>query len=329
MIIKTQISINDLLRVYTVMLKIRLFEERIIELYPEQEMKTPVHLYIGEEAIAAGVIHYLKKEDYLFTNHRCHGHCIAKGMSLSSIMAELYGKETGCCKGKGGSMHLSDPAYGIFATSAIVGGDIPLAVGAALSLKFQKSKNIAVTFFGDGAVDQGVFYESLNFAALKKLAVLFVCENNFYATNSPQRVRQSKDNIFQKGEIFGIKGFRCDGNNALEIMGIAGDLIKKIREEGGPFLLECRTYRWKGHVGPDCDFEKGCRPKGELEHWIKKCPVQKLEEYLLETGRLNKEKIKNLRLQITKEIREAENFAQKSSFPERKELYKDVYREKI
>lgn len=307
------------------MLKIRLFEERIVQLYPQQEIRTPVHLYIGQEAIAAGVCFYLEREDYCFTNHRSHGHCIAKGITLPSIMAELYGKKTGCCKGKGGSMHLADIDQGILATSAIVGGGIPLAVGAALSLKFKKSKNIAVTFFGDGAVDQGVFYESMNFAALKKLPVLFVCENNFYATNSPLKARQSQDNIFQKGEVFGIKGFRCDGNNALEILKISGELIQKIRRGSGPFLLECRTYRWKGHVGPDGDIEKGCRPKSELNFWVKKCPIKKLQDYLLHKGVLSEEKIKKIRDQIQKEIAIAYDFARKSPLPNIKEVYTDVY----
>ncbi len=177
--IETQSKTSDLIKVYCQMQKIRLFEEKIVQLYPQQQMRTPVHLCIGQEAIAAGVCQFLKKEDFCFSNHRCHGHYIAKGMSLSSIMAELYGKSTGCCAGKGGSMHLVDPENGILATTAIVGGGIPLAVGAALSLKMKKRKNIVAVFFGDGAVDQGVFYESLNFAALKKLPVLFVCENNF------------------------------------------------------------------------------------------------------------------------------------------------------
>ncbi len=325
---KKQIKNSDLLKIYSMMQKIRLFEERIIRLYPEQEIKTPVHLYIGQEAIAAGVSYCLKKEDYVFTNHRCHGHCIAKGVKLSFIMAELYGKRTGCCKGKGGSMHLSSPSEGILATSAIVGGGIALAVGAALSLKFKKSKNIAVVFFGDGAVDEGIFYESLNFAALKKLPVLFVCENNFYATNSPLKDRQPLDNIFKKGEVFGISGVRCNGNNAIEILDAARRLIEKIRKGSGPFLLECRTYRWKSHVGPDCDFETGCRRKDELDFWLKKCPIKKLGKHLLKKRILTKGKIGRICAQLQKEISLAENFAKSSLPPDKKEVLKDVYREK-
>ena len=321
-----QIRNRDLIQIYTMMQKIRLFEEQLVYAYPEQEIRTPVHLYIGQEAIAAGICQNLLKEDYVFTNHRCHGHCLAKGISMSSILAELYGKQTGCCKGKGGSMHLSDPDKGILATSAIVSGNIPLAVGAALSLKFRNSKNISVVFFGDGATDQGVFYESLNFAALKKLPVLFVCENNFYATNSAQKARQPLDNIFKRSEIFGIKGFRCDGNDAIRVFNISKRLIQRLRgSHSGPYLLECRTYRWKGHVGPDCDFEKGCRPQRELDFWINKCPIKRLQDHLLKEGLLTKGKIEKILQQIKEEITKAELFAKMSRFPVARELHEDIY----
>ena len=322
---KNTLENTNLLEIYAMMLKIRLFEERIVQLYPDQEMRTPVHLCIGQEAIAAAVCQNLKREDYLFTTHRCHGHCIAKGLSLTSIMAELYGKKAGCCHGKGGSMHLADPDCGILATSAIVGGSIPLAVGAALSLKLKKSKNISVAFFGDGAVDEGTFFESMNFAALKKLPVLFVCENNFYATNSPQKARQPLDNIFKRGEIFGIRGFRCDGNDALKVFKISSQLIGKIRRGAGPFLLECRTYRWKGHVGPDCDVQKGCRPEVEYKAWMKKCPLQRFQKFLLKKKILTEEIIKNLRKNFQEEIMAAETFAKNSPFPEKEEVHQNVY----
>ncbi len=316
---------RDLIRIYEMMLKIRLFEERVISLYPKEEMKTPVHLCVGQEAIAAGVCRNLTDKDYVFTNHRCHGHCLAKGMSMSSIMAELYGKRAGCCKGKSGSMHLSDPDKGILATSAIVAGNIPIAVGAALSLKLRRRGGIAAVFFGDGAADEGAFYESLNFASLKKLPVLFICENNFYATNSRQETRQPLDNIFKRGGIFGIKGFRCDGNDAVKVFDLSRGLVEKIRKGSGPYLMECRTYRWKGHVGPDCDFEKGCRPKYEHDAWVKRCPVRKLEGILLKKGALTGKGIENMRRRITREITKAEKFAKKSRFPASSELYDDVY----
>jgi pyruvate dehydrogenase E1 component alpha subunit len=318
-------KIKDLVSVYAMMLKIRLFEERIVEAYPAQEMKTPVHLYIGQEAIAAGVCHHLSKTDLLFTTHRCHGHALAKGVEMLSMMAEFYGKKTGCCSGKGGSMHISDPERGIMATSAIVGGGIAMAVGAGLTLSLKGSRAIAVVFFGDGATDEGIFYESLNFAALKKLPVLFVCENNFYATNSPQSARQPLDNIYRRGEIFGIKGFRCNGNDARQVLKISARLITKMRAGSGPLLLECRTYRWKGHVGPDCDFEKGCRPRYELDTWQKKCPVRFLESYLLKKKALNKEEIDVLRGRLRSEIIEAEKIAKEMPYPEKEEAGSGVY----
>ncbi len=314
-----------LLDLYAMMLKIRLFEERIVGLYPKQEMRTPVHLYIGEEAIAAGVCKCLKNDDLIFTTHRCHGHCIAKGMALSVIMAELYGKKTGCCRGKGGSMHLADPNHGILATSAIVGGGIPIAVGSALSFKYRKKKNVVVSFFGDGAVDEGIFYESLNFAALKKLPILFVCENNFYATNSPLRARQPLDNIFEKGRVFGIAGYRCDGNDAIKVMSITSRLIGGIRKGSGPYLLECRTYRWKGHVGPDCDIENGCRPQYEMEKWMRRCPIRKLERLLVKSGPLDSGKIAKIRDGIEKEIDSAYAYAKSSPPPGPGDVYEDVY----
>ncbi len=316
---------RDLVDVYTMMLKIRLFEERIVEVYPAQEMKTPVHLCIGQEAIAAGVCHYLFKEDFVFTNHRCHGHALAKGVEMLPIMAELYGKKAGCCGGKGGSMHLSDPERGIMATSAIVGGGIALAVGAGLTLSLKDSRGIAVAFFGDGATDEGIFYESLNFAALKKLPVLFVCENNFYATNSPLSARQPLDNIYRKGEVFGIKGFRCNGNDARQVLKISGSLIAKIRGGSGAFLLECRTYRWKGHVGPDCDVENGCRPRYELNAWQKKCPLRILESHLLKKKILSKREAGVLRDRLRNEILEAEKTAKEMPYPGKEEAGCGVY----
>lgn len=317
---------KDLISIYSTMLEIRLFEERLVALYPVQDMKTPIHLCIGQEAIAAGVCHHLKKEDLIFTTHRCHGHVIAKGMPFGPMMAELYGRSAGCSSGKGGSMHLVDPERGILATSAIVGGGIALAVGASLSLKLRRERTaIVVSFFGDGATDEGVFYESLNFAALKKLPILFICENNFYATNSPLLARQPLDNIFRRPGIFGIKGFRADGNDAAQVASLAGRLVQKVRQGGGPVLLECRTYRWKGHVGPDCDVEKGCRPRYELDTWMKKCPVRALERYLLKKRALTKQGIDSLRAKILAEISAAEKAAKDSSEPSAGDVATNVY----
>lgn len=310
------------------MLQIRRFEEKIIELYPAEEIKTPVHLYIGQEAIAAGVCANLKYDDYIFSTHRNHGHYIAKGADIKLLMAELYGKVTGCSKGKGGSMHPVAPEYGILGISAIVGANIALAVGAALASKMKKDKCVSVTFFGDGAVDEGAFHESLNFAALKKLPVVFVCENNFYATNSHQSVRHALDNIPKKAEIYGIAGLQIDGNDVLGIYSLARESIEKARAGLGPTLIECRTYRWKGHVGPDCDYEKGCRPKRELEEWMEKCPIETYKKYLINEKAIVAAEVQGMLQKIDMEIAGALKFAHESSFPEEDELFGDVYYEK-
>lgn len=310
---------------YITMLRIRRFEEKLIELYPEQEIKTPVHLYIGEEAIATGVCANLKKEDYIFSTHRCHGHYIAKGGDLKALMAELYGKRTGCSKGKGGSMHLVAPEVGILGTSSIVGGITPLAVGAALASTMQENGRVAVAFLGDGGVDEGSFHESLNFASLKKLPALFICENNFYATNSPQRARQSADNIAEKAESYTMPGVRVDGNDVKAVFKAARDAIERARKGEGPTLIECRTYRWMAHVGPNYDFESGARSKEELDEWMKKCPIRRYEEFLLSQNIISTSEITQITQHVDKEIEEAVIFGKDSPFPDETELLDDLF----
>ncbi len=312
-------------QLFYTMLKIRRFEEKVTELYPSQDMKTPVHLYIGQEAIAAGVCALLCKEDIIFSTHRNHGHYIAKGASIRFLMAELYGKSSGCSSGKGGSMHLVSPEVGILGTSAIVGSGIALATGAALAIKMNGQKKIAVAFFGDGAVDEGTFHESMNFASLKKLPVVFVCENNFYATNSHIAVRQPHDDIARRAQGYDIPGIQVDGNDVLGIYKSAKKAIERIRAGKGPTLIECRTYRWKGHVGPECDYEKGCRPEKELYDWMKRCPLESYKKYLFKNKIINQSGIEEMVKAVDCEIEDAVRFAQKSPFPAKEELYDDVY----
>lgn len=314
-----------LLKLYTEMLKVRLFEEKIIELYPEQEMKCPVHLCIGQEAISSGVCLNLEKKDYVFSNHRGHGHCLAKGAPMKPLMAELYGRTTGCGRGKGGSMHLIDIEHGILGTSAIVGGGIPMGVGAALASAMRGEERVSVIFFGDGAYDEGVFYESFNFAALKKLPVVFVCENNFYATNSHQSARQPSCRISDAASAFDAHGVCIDGNDVLEVYKAAQDSISKARKGGGPSLIEAKTYRWKGHVGPEPDYEKGCRPKEELDYWIDLCPVKRFHEFITKKSFFTEEELNGVKRTLKAEIDEAVEFAKNSPLPDPSELLNDVY----
>jgi pyruvate dehydrogenase E1 component alpha subunit len=288
-------------------------------------MKCPVHLCIGQEAIASGVAINLNKNDYLFSNHRGHGHYLAKGGAMRPLMAEFYGRTTGCSKGKGGSMHIVDVEAGILGTSAIVGGGIPMGVGAALASSMRGDGRVTAVFFGDGAYDEGVFYESFNFAALKNLPVVFVCENNLYATNSHQSARQPVCKIADSAKTFGAPGICVDGNDALAVYGAALEAVERARSGGGPTLIEALTYRWKGHVGPETDFEKGCRPEEELNQWLKRCPVKNFKKNLMESGLLTEAAEKNITDKILAEIDDAVSFALESPLPEKAALYEDLY----
>lgn len=318
-------TLKELLRI---MVLIRRFEEKIIEVYGLQDMKSPVHLCIGEEAIAAGVCAHLRPEDYLFSTHRSHGHCLAKGVDPKVLYAEFYGRVGGCCRGKGGSMHPAWPELGILGTSAIVGGGIALAVGTALASQMRGDGRVSVTFFGDGGADEGTFHEGLNFAALKKLPVIFVCENNFYATNSPLAARQPHPDIYKRAAGYNIPAAALDGNDAVTIYLAAEYAVARARQGGGPTLLECKTYRWQGHVGPDCDHEKGCRPKEDLLAWMEKCPVELLKENLLRTGVIEPGWYDKLVRDTDRELDAALKFAKESPFPQKEELYQHVYCEK-
>lgn len=268
-------DVAELERIYERLFFLRRFEEKIVALYPEQEMKTPVHLGIGQEAVSVGFLWDAKSGDVVYSNHRSHLHYLAKGGDPYALAAELYGRDAGCCKGRGGSMHLADPECGLLGASAIVAGGIPIAVGAALGFRLRDLPFVSIVFFGDGAFDEGVVYESMSFAALRKLPVIFVVENNGYATASPQRARQPLDNIHQRGEIFGIPGYRVDGNDVASVRKIALVCMNAARGKNGPSLVECRTYRWKGHVGIDEDT--GYRSAEEIAAEKERCPLKIME----------------------------------------------------
>ncbi len=320
----TDIPKQTMLLLYESMLKIRMAEEKIVDLYPQQEMRCPTHLSIGQEAAAAGVCAALKPDDLVLSTHRCHGHYLAKGGGLEGFFAELYGKVTGCSKGKGGSMHLVAVEHGFLGASAIVGGTIPMGVGLAWGLKLEGTDRVAAAFFGDGATEEGVFHESLNFAALKKLPILFVCENNFYATQSPLSARQPLDNIERQGEVHGVRGERLDGTDVVAVYRAAQKAVVECRQGRGPVLLEIRAYRWKEHVGPNYDHSWGYRTKKELDEWMEKCPLKIYEERLLLEGAATRGQLEELKQSIKQKIDAAICLAKEAPFPSAGELYKDV-----
>lgn len=307
------------------MLRIRLVEEKIVELYPEQEMRCPTHLSIGEEATAVGVCENLKEYDFVFSNHRSHAHYLAKGGSLKALFAELYGKTTGCSKGRGGSMHLIDLSVNFLGATPILGGTIPIAVGAALSSKMQNKNNITIVFFGDAAVEEGIFHESLNFASLKKLPVLFVCENNLYSVQTPLADRQPKREIYLVGKAHAIESHQEDGNDVIKVYERTEESIEKIKASEGPVFLEFLTYRWREHCGPNYDFNLGYRTEAEFLRWKNRCPLEWLKKRMLNDKIISNGQIDKMVGEIENEIEEAVSFAKASPFSDKNALYQHVY----
>lgn len=320
MLDKKDKSLNE--RLYYSLYRIRRVEEEIADIYPTDKIKSPVHLSIGQEAISVAVCDALNRDDIVFGTYRGHALYLAKGGDLKGMIAELYGKIDGCAKGKGGSMHLVDIDNGIMGTSAIVATTIPDAVGYAYALKYQRKDSIVVSFFGDGAVEEGVFYESINFAALKHLPIIFICENNSYAIHTHQLKRQSVANICERVVSFGIKAERINDNDVLSLRERISSNIESLRNgETGPLFFECMTYRWREHVGPNEDFSLGYRTREEAESWIQNDQVERIGK-MLETEQQTK-----IEKEVEEEIREAFAFAEKSPFPEASELYTDVFKE--
>jgi TPP-dependent pyruvate/acetoin dehydrogenase alpha subunit len=307
----------DVAALYRQLYRIRRVEEEIARIYPTDAIKSPVHLSIGQEAISVGVCDALHAGDVVFGTYRSHALYLAKGGDLKRMIAELFGKATGCSHGKGGSMHLIDVAHGVMGASAVVGTTIPLAVGYAYALRLKEQSAIVATFFGDGAVEEGVFHESLNFAALKQLPVLFVCENNQYAIHSPLRARQPHTGIASRAGSYGVPAVRIDDGDVIAIAEAAGAACAAIRSGGGPQFLECLTYRWKQHVGPDDDFAAGYRLREEADRWF-------ASDWTRTIGaRLDAATRDGIAVEIEAEIRDAFAFADSSPFPDPGELYTD------
>ena len=303
-------------------------EERIAKLYSEQEMRCPVHLSIGQEAVAVGVCEHLQKKDIVMSAHRAHAHYLAKGGDLKVMLAELYGKSTGCAKGKGGSMHLIDLESGFFGSVPIVGSTIPIAVGVAWAFKLKKSSNIVTVFLGDGATEEGVFFESLDFASLKNVPILFVCENNFYSVYSNLKVRQAPQRkISVLAESHGIKTFTGDGNDVQQVSEITQESIRHIKDNNAPAFLEFETFRWLEHCGPNLDDELGYREQGELKKWMKRCPIEAYKNTIIKKSIVTESEIAKMIEKINSEINDAFNFAKESVFPELDLLSKHIYKD--
>jgi len=323
-------SKDFLLELYRTMLRIRLCEESLVEPILNGEIKCPVHLYTGEEAIATGVCAALSEYDYVFGNHRSHGHYLAKGGDLKALVAEMFGKETGCARGRGGSMHVIDPENGMIGSAPIVAGTISLALGAALASKIRKKNQVSVSFFGDGATGEGVLYECLNFASLNGLPILFVCENNFYATHMPILECRISDVIFEIGNPCNISSFKVDGNNVLEVYEVAKKAVEKCRKLDGPVFMECVTYRLRGHVGPDDNIQgthTDIRSEEELREWGKRDPIINFRQLILNQDQTTESELNQIKSDIEKEIEEAYTFTHESPYPHPSELTKYVYKQ--
>ena len=315
---------------YRTMLRIRFVEESFVEPIIKGEIKTPCHLYSGEEAIATGICAVLTKNDCIFGNHRSHGHYLARGGSMKTMIAEIYGKSTGCSRGRGGSMHLCAPENNMLGAAPIVAGTISLALGSALASKIKNEKKVSVSFFGDGATGEGVLYESLNFAALKKLPLIFACENNFYSTHMPIKECRSNNDIYKIAQPFGIKSFRVDGNDVLKVYEVAKKSVEMCRDSNGPVFIEFLTYRLRGHVGADDNIQgtrTDIRPKAEISKWQKKDPLKKFGKYLIKNKILDTIRLTSLHKSVRKEVEKAHEFAKASPYPKESELTKYVFKE--
>jgi len=316
------LSSDMLIWMFRKMLEIRHFEEKVYELYGQNLVPGTIHLYVGEEAVAVGVCANLRKDDYITSTHRGHGHCIAKGGDLKRIMAEILGKQTGYCKGKGGSMHIADFSIGMLGATAVVGAGIPIAAGAGLSIKLRGTDQVVACFFGDGASNQGTFHEGINMAAIWKLPVLFVCENNLYAMGTRQSMVMLIENVADRAAAYGIPGVVVDGNDVLAVYEAAKQAVERARKGEGPTLIECKTYRHKGHSRFD---PATYRPKEEVEEWLKKDPIPRFRNKLVEMGVLTENEAKRIEEEVLAEIEEAVKFALESPYPKPEEALEDVY----
>jgi len=317
------LSKKTLLDLYTTMLTIRRFEERVFREVNAGHIRGFVHSYIGEEAVAAGVCAHLDKNDRIVSHHRGHGHTIAKGADMKKMMAEIYGKKTGCCKGKGGSMHIADFSIGMLGADGIVGAGLPIASGAALAAKLEGKGNVAAVFFGDGACQEGEFHEALNLASIWKLPLLFVCENNGYGVNTSAEYSLAARDITRMPNAYHIASKSVYGNDVEQVYHAAGRAIARLREGNGPYFLECKTYRWYKHFLSE-ELED-LRPAKEIESWKKNCPIATFENKLLRRKMLTPSMIRSINNKILEKVEAAHAFALESPLPKPQDALRDVY----
>jgi pyruvate dehydrogenase E1 component alpha subunit len=308
------------------MLLIRRFEEKSSELWSQGLLPGLVHLYIGEEAVAVGVCSNLRKDDYIVSTHRGHGHLIAKGADVRRMMAELMAKATGCNKGKGGSMHICDFDMGIVGATGIVGSGIPIASGVGLSIQSRGTDQVCISFFGDGASNTGAFHEGINLAAAWKLPVVFVCENNMYAISVPASKSTSAKNVADRGAGYGIPGVTVDGMDVIAVYEVVGEAVKRARSGMGPTLVECKTYRFRGHHEGDPKRGLTYRTEDELRSWEARCPVKTFRARLIEQGVLTEAEADGVAKSVEAEIAEAVQFAIDSPPPDPSTAAEDVFR---
>jgi TPP-dependent pyruvate/acetoin dehydrogenase alpha subunit len=315
------------LSLFESLLQIRFTEEMIAENYKDQQMRTAVHLGTGQEAVAVGVCANLKKGDAVFSHHRSHNHFLASGGNVFELVAELYGHEDGCSKGRGGSVHLNHNNEVFFASTAILGESVSLAVGSALSFMMSGTQQIAIAFFGDAVWEEGVIYESLNFAAIHSIPVLFICENNTYSTESPLSTRRAEGSEFtQRAKSFGVESIKADGNNLQEVFSLVSDIVSKMRVHPKPYLIEFDTYRWREHVGPNFDHEVGriFRSKSELVEWQKRDPITLMSEYLMSKDSVTEDHLKVLKKNIFEKVTQEFERAKNSPMPDVRTIFENA-----
>jgi len=322
------IRIKELTQIYLTAYKIRETEEQIAKKYPNGQMRCPTHLSIGQELVPSIYAQFVSNDDYAVSTHRAHAHYLAKGGNLKEMISEIYGKETGCSKGMGGSMHLIDKSVGFMGSTAIVGGTIPIGVGLALSIKIKNENKLSTVFLGDGSSEEGVFYESLNFAALKDLPVIFICENNLYSVYSNLEVRQPKNRkIYNLAKEIGIESSHANGYDIEDTYTKLKDAINYVRKNKKPFFIELDTYRFREHCGPNYDNELGYREVSEYENFLKKDPLISLKKHLLEN--LSEEVLNSYEGKIDQEIKDAFEFAEQSDWPKYENINKYLYKESM